>query len=133
MSSFTYEFVPQFADTDAAGIMHFAKIFCYVEEAEHHVLHSLGFPINPVDPGCLQWPRVSCTAEFHRPIKAFAPMMVRLTVKRLGSTSITWLWEIHGEENTCARGELKTVCCKITNNRIEPGPIPDALRTALSV
>jgi len=132
MSNFTYDFIPQFADTDAAGIVHFAKILCFVEEAEHQVLHTLGYAINPVDPACLQWPRVACTAEYLRPLKAFEALTVHLTVKRLGKTSLTWHWEIHGQNNTLARGELKTVCCQIVNNRIEPGPIPEALRKTLS-
>ena len=132
MNVFSYDFTPRFADTDAAGIIHFAKTLCYVEEAEHHVLRSLGYPINPSDTTCLQWPRIACTAEYLRPMEAFHSLKVNLTVKRLGTTSVTWHWEIHGQNHSYARGELKSVCCRISKNRMEPGPIPDDLRQALS-
>lgn len=132
MNLYTYSFTPQFADTDSAGIVHFSNIFRYIEAAEHAYLISLGFPINPSDPGCLQWPRVACSAEFMRPIEAFQTLKINLTVKRVGSTSVTWHWEIHSQNQTYARGELKTVCCRINNNRIEPGPLPEKLHQILS-
>lgn len=132
MKPFSYSFIPQFADTDAAGIVHFSKIACYVEAAEHACLIQLGFPINPADPQCLQWPRVAFTAEYIRPIEAFQPLTVHLAVNRLGQSSVTWHWEIHGVNHQFARGDLKTVCCKIQDRRIEPGPIPENLRQLLS-
>lgn len=132
MHIFTYEFVPRFADTDAAGLIHFAKILCYAEEAEHETLREMGYPINPADASRFQWPRVACSAEYIRPLEAFHTYKINLTVKRLGQTSITWYWEIHRDNHTCARGELKTVCCRIVNSRIETGPIPDELRAKLS-
>lgn len=132
MQVFTYSFTPRFADTDAAGIIHFSKLFCYAEEAEHTFLISLGFPIQPGNDKCLQWPRVACTAEYLRPISAFKPLNVILTVKRLGATSVTWHWDIQNGTHSYARGELKTVCCTIVENRLEPTPIPDNLRQILN-
>ena len=132
MRVYKYPFSPRFADTDAASIVHFSKVFCYVEEAEHNYLQSLGFPINPASPKCYQWPRVSCSSEYLRPIVAFHPLHVVLTVSRLGKTSIIWYWEIQGEKHTYARGELKTVCCKITDNQMMSCEIPEDLRKTLS-
>jgi len=32
----------EFGDTDMAGIVHFARFFCFMESAEHEMLRSLG-------------------------------------------------------------------------------------------
>jgi acyl-CoA thioester hydrolase len=132
MNPYLYEFIPQFADTDAAGIVHFSRLLCYVEEAEHRCLFSLGYPIDPCNPEYYQWPRISFTAEFLRPVKAFFPKNITLSVPRLGKSSITWHWEMNDSNHCYARGEMKTVCCKINNSQMDSVPLPASLRQALS-
>ena len=39
----------EFADTDMAGIVHFANFFRYMERAEHEFLRSLGLSVHAVD------------------------------------------------------------------------------------
>ena len=51
--------IVEFADTDMAGIVHFAQFFNYMEAAEHAFFRSLGISVvtRQVDPP-VGWPRV---------------------------------------------------------------------------
>ena len=48
----------EFADTDMAGIIHFASFFRYMEVTEHALFRSIGLSINmDVDGRRIGWPR----------------------------------------------------------------------------
>ena len=53
----------EFADTDMAGIIHFANYYRYMEEAEHSFFRSLGLSIMQPQPdgSVIGWPRVSAS------------------------------------------------------------------------
>lgn len=121
-----------FADTDAAGFVHFSRLFCFVEELEHAVLASAGFPVLPLDAAACLWPRVACSAEFLSPPPAMKPLDVVLELKHAGERSLTWRWRIEDGDACVARGEMKTVCCVCGPEGLKPRPLPAALRAALS-
>ena len=55
----------EFADTDAAGIMHFAGFFRLMEEAEHELLRHLGLSVlTRDDAGPISWPRVRAGCDY---------------------------------------------------------------------
>lgn len=121
-----------FADTDAAGFVHFSRLFCFVEELEHEVLASAGFPVLPLEAAECLWPRVACSAEFLNPPLAMKPLEVVLELLRAGEQSLTWQWRIEDGDDCVARGEMKTVCCARGPEGLKPRPLPAALREALS-
>src|SRR5262245_8365437 len=75
----------EWADTDTAGIIHFSRYFCFMEEVEHEFLRSRGLSCIMEHEGQrITWPRVSATCDFLKPVRFEDVMNVRLTVDRLG-------------------------------------------------
>ncbi|MCC5847095.1 MAG: acyl-CoA thioesterase [Verrucomicrobia bacterium] len=130
--SFTYERQTQMADTDAAGIVHFARLLCFVEEAEHAWLRELEYEIRPGSSDALQWPRVACSAEYLYPVLPMQRIAVDLTVAEIGKRSLTWDWTISGPTDVCARGTMKIVCALREPTGITSRDLPDLLRNRLS-
>ncbi len=94
-----------FADTDAAGVVHFSRILCYAEEAEHDLLTSLGIPLM----GNGGWPRVQVSCDYTAPVKAGDALSVTISPDQLGNSSIRWSFAISCGGTDVARGEMKTV------------------------
>src|SRR6266540_283757 len=57
----------EFADTDMAGIIHFASYFRYLEVTEHAFFRSLGLSI--MGDGDVGWPRVHVACDFKHPLR----------------------------------------------------------------
>lgn len=97
-----------FADTDASGWMHFPNIFRYVEAAEHEFLRSRGVLVYDRAQG--GWPRVRVSCDFKRPLLTGDRIEVQLSISRIGSSSITWDFEVlNAAGETASFGSLTTV------------------------
>ena len=60
----------EFADTDMAGIVHFANFFRMMEATEHAFFRSLGLTIHGHEAGTTTgWPRVSATCDYRAPLR----------------------------------------------------------------
>ena len=103
----------EFADTDMAGIIHFANYYRYMEETEHAYFRSLGLSIMQPQPdgSVIGWPRVSASCSFEAPAYFEDELEVRLSVERKGVKSLNFLIEFWRDETRLAHGRLKTVCC----------------------
>ena len=103
----------EFADTDMAGIIHFANYYRYMEEAEHAFFRSLGLSIMQPQPdgSVIGWPRVSASCSFEAPAHFEDHLEVRLNVVRKGVKSLNFEIEFWRGETRLAHGRLKTVCC----------------------
>lgn len=134
MAFFTAYRKATFADSDAAGIIHFSRFAVYVEEAEHLFLQKEGFPLLPRNPEALRWPRIRFQAEYLRPVFPLEDIQIELNPHRVGTSSITWHWKIYrqGSFELSARGEMKTVCCKLDHGQTAPCPLPESLRNLLT-
>ena len=123
----------EFADTDMAGIMHFARFGIFMETAEHEFLEAIGAPIHQRFDGLeIGWPRVKVSLEFRRPAYFRDVIDIRLRVLRKGRSSMTYgfLFSRNGEE--LARGEVKTACCVIRKGGgLDAIPIPDSIADAI--
>ncbi|MFK7850301.1 MAG: acyl-CoA thioesterase [Akkermansiaceae bacterium] len=97
-----------FADTDASGRVHFSKILTYVERAEHQLLSSLDIAVH--DSGKIGWPRVRVNCDFIAGIKFEDEVEVLLELSKLGTSSLSWKFEIVGRSDAlAASGEMITV------------------------
>src|SRR5205823_7566606 len=108
----------EFADTDMAGIMHFANYFRYMEETEHAFLRSLGLSVHMREgERILGLPRVSATCEFRAPLRYQDRVQVRLRVREKKEKSLTYAFVFRKVEETgtveVARGSLTVVCVAI--------------------
>lgn len=103
----------EFADTDMAGIIHFANYYRYMEEAEHAFFRSRGLSIMQPQPdgAVIGWPRVSASCSFEAPAYFEDTLEVRLNVVRKGVKSLNYEIEFWRGETRLAHGKLKTVCC----------------------
>jgi 4-hydroxybenzoyl-CoA thioesterase/acyl-CoA thioester hydrolase len=134
MAFFTAQRNAQFAESDAAGVIHFSCFALYVEEAEHDLLATFGFPIQLHGPEALHWPRVSFEASYTGPLLPFEKVQVELDPEEVGERSICWAWRIlkTADGAEVAAGSMKTVCCRFTESGLTSTPLPADLKTALT-
>src|SRR5262247_3107737 len=119
----------RWADADAAGQLHFPRIFEYFGEGEIELLRSVGFTL--FDSVGYGFPRKSVEAVFHRVLPLDAPFVMRVTVGKLGNTSIRYDYHIFADEARtllALEGSMTVVAVKDG----KPAPIPDNMRKALS-
>ena len=119
----------RWADADAAGRLHFPRIFEYFEEGESELLRSVGFTM--FDRGGYDFPRKHVEAIFHRELPLDAPFVMRVTVGKLGKTSIRYDYHIFADE-ACAQLALEGSMTVVVVKEGKPSPIPDKMREALS-
>ena len=85
-----YKRLVHFADTDAAGVVHFSRLLCYAEEAEHELLGKLDIPLL-ADGG---WPRVHVECDYSAPLRAGDDTEITISVEKVGKSSVTWTFSM---------------------------------------
>ena len=116
-----------FGDTDASGWMHFPNIFRYFEEAEHAFLRQNGLLVFARDQG--GWPRVKVSCDYKRPLLTGDHIEVLLSVSRVGTSSVTWDFEVlTSSGETAAFGSVTTVR---VDREGKSQPLSDAERAVL--
>lgn len=125
----------EFSDTDMARIVHFARFFNYMEAAEHEFLrHLLGedrqvhFEHEGFEIG---WPRVSVSCDYRSPARLGDVLDIRVFVKRKGTKSLTWGFDITCEGRRVAQGQITCICCRVGGPKLEAVPIPAFLADQL--
>ena len=111
-------------DTDAGGRIHFTCVFRWAEAAETSLFRRFDL--------FEHWgafPRRHVEAEYLAVLVFEDAVEVRLWPDKVGTTSITFAWEILRGEELCVRGRpsspTSTAVCR-------PAPLPDGIRQALS-
>lgn len=122
----------EFADTDMAGIMHFARFFAFMEEAEHEFLRSRGLSVVMTHEGKrLGFPRVSAQCDFFKPLRFEEVVEIEVTLSRIGDKSLSYAVEFHKDGEAIARGSLTTCCCLVGPEGMQAISIPDAIKARL--
>lgn len=117
----------RWADVDAAGILHFPRIFEIVEEAEIELLREIGFPMFERLKE-LDFPRVRIECDFKKMIPLDAPFRLHLTIGQVGRSSIRYDFQAFNEAGeTALEGAMTVVTLK--NGKLTK--IPRDLRDAL--
>jgi acyl-CoA thioester hydrolase len=111
-------------DTDAGGRIHFTAVFRWAEAAETALGRSLGMLDSWAD-----YPRRAVEAEYLSVLRFEDEIEVELRPEHVGTTSITYGWEIRRDGELCIRGR-HTVVHVDADGR--PAPLPTELRRALS-
>jgi acyl-CoA thioester hydrolase len=116
----------RWADSDAAGRLHFPRIFEIVEEAESELVRRIGWPMNR-SMG-YDFPRVNINCNFKRVLELDAPFKIRLTAGKLGRSSIRYDYQVFdGADEIAIDGTMTLVV--LQNGK--PAEIPLSLRSAL--
>jgi 4-hydroxybenzoyl-CoA thioesterase/acyl-CoA thioester hydrolase len=123
----------EFSDTDMAGIMHFSAFFRFMEAAEHQLLRSLGFSVyTEIDHDVVSFPRVAASCEFHSPARCEDVLDIDVTVRRVGTKSVTYGFAFSQHGRDVATGEMTSVCCRVPHGEAPVSiPIPDVVATKL--
>lgn len=129
--AFTYQRRVTFAETDMAGIMHFANFFRIMEEAEHAFFRSLGLTIHSHDPvAATGWPRVSVSCDFRAPLRFEDEVAVHLLVAEVRARSIRYVFIFRKDGAEIARGSVTAVCASVdqAGGRLAAVLIPESIR-----
>ena len=123
----------EFADTDMAGIVHFANFFRFMEAAEHAYLRACGLSVFTEWEGhTVTFPRVNASCDYLRPIRFQDEVEVSVTVERVGRTSVRYAFEFSHAGQAVARGAITTVLCRVLDDgTLESFEFPPALRERL--
>jgi YbgC/YbaW family acyl-CoA thioester hydrolase len=123
----------EFADTDMAGIVHFANFFRFMEAAEVEFLRARGLSVALTWEGdTLGFPRVAAACDYLKPAKFEDVLDVSVRVARLGRKSVTYAFEFTKDGDVVAQGHVTSVCCRIGQQRqIEAIEIPKSMRAIL--
>jgi acyl-CoA thioester hydrolase len=131
MSEFRHQRRVEFAETDLAGIVHFAMIFRYMEEAEHAMWRHAGLSIADRSSD-LSWPRVSAACEFRNPLffEDEFEVWVRLAAAR--TRALDYEFTIVRGETVIAVGTMTSVCVRKTaDGRMRATELPEEILTRL--
>jgi acyl-CoA thioester hydrolase len=110
---YTYRRIVQFADTDRAGIVHFPRFLCFVEEAEHAFLRSLGLSVHSSEEdGVVGFPRLSARIEYRSSASFEDEIAVHIWLHRKGTKTLTYQFRILQGERLLALGEIVCIACR---------------------
>jgi acyl-CoA thioester hydrolase len=111
-------------DTDSGGRIHFTAPFRWAEHAETELMRSLGSLDDWAD-----YPRRSVEAEYLVVLRFDDEIELELRPEHVGTTSITYAWEIHRDGELCVRGRHTVVH---VGDDGRPTPLPTEVRRAFS-
>jgi len=123
----------EFADTDQAGLVHFARFFVFMETAEHELLRSLGTEVHREWQGReIGWPRVSASCRYLSAARFADLLDIDVRVRRKGAKSLTYAIDFSRDGQPIASGELASVCCRVDGkDGLESIPIPSDMAARL--
>jgi YbgC/YbaW family acyl-CoA thioester hydrolase len=134
-SEFTITRQVEFHETDMAGIMHFANFFLWMESCEAAFFRSLAQSLISFGPGQVAgWPRVNVSCQYLAPLRFNDSAAVKLFVKKLGTRSITYVFQFRKEATLIAQGEMTAVYVTAGDRgEMVAQSIPEAVRSLLQV
>ena len=121
----------QFAETDAAGMVHFSVFFRYMEEAEHAVWRSAGMDIF-ASHETNSWPRISAHFDFKAPLRFQDEFEIRTEIAAVTRSTIQWSHLLLRGETRIGSGTVTAVyVTKERDGSIKSAEIPDGFTSRL--
>ena len=131
VSEYRYHRRVQFADTDAAGVVHFSWIVKYMEEAEHALWREAGLTIAPVD-GIVGYPRVALSVDFKAPLHFEEEFDVHVRIEAISRRTIRYAHTIRRGETVIAIGSMTAACVRKVPPPMKSIEIPPEVLERLS-
>ena len=119
----------RWADADSAGRLHFPRMFEYFEDAESELLASVGYRLREQAAG-YDFPRIHVECQFKQVLSLDAPFFMRISVGRLGRSSIRYEYQVYADEamtQLALEGSMTVVA--VQNGKA--ASLPDTMRQAL--
>ena len=98
----------EFAETDAAGMVHFSIFFRYMEEAEHAVWRRAGMDIY-ANHEERSWPRIAAAFDFKAPLRFQDEFEVRTEIGAVSRSTIQGAHTIVRGDVVLGRGTVTAV------------------------
>lgn len=117
----------RWVDTDASGRIHYTAVFRYFEVAEWELFREAGISFRSREEE-FGFPRVAVSATFHAPLYVDDEIAVHIRPERVGTTSVTFAFEVFKGETHCVSGQVTAVCTGVHGT---PIPVPERVRSAL--
>ena len=123
----------EFADTDMAGLVHFANFFRFMEAAEVEFLKARGLSVAMEHGGeRIGFPRVSASCDYLQPARFEDVLDIAVKLCKVGRKSISYRFEFSKNGELVARGQICAVCCRVrAGHAIESIEIPTDIRHRL--
>ena len=125
----------EFAETDAAGMVHFSMFFRYMEEAEHAAWRAAGMDIFAGHEDH-SWPRISAHFDFKAPLRFQDEFEVRTEIATVTRSTIQWAHVVTRGDAVIGTGTVTAVyVAKDRDGSMKSAEIPaeiiSRLRSAL--
>ena len=111
-------------DTDAGGRIHFTAAFRWAEAAETALKRSLGLLEDWAD-----YPRRAVECEYLAVLRFEDELEIEIAVETVGTSSVTYGWEIRRDGDACIRGRHTVVHVDAEGR---PAPLSPEARRALA-
>ena len=127
----------EFADTDMAGIVHFANFLKFVESAEHAFFRSLGTSVHftQADGPAQGWPRIEANIRYAQPAKFEDVVQIGIRILEIRTTSLRYgFWILAGTDRSrrlLASGTMAIIHVELAAGGIRKAEIPPELRSKL--
>jgi YbgC/YbaW family acyl-CoA thioester hydrolase len=128
-----------FPDVDSSGRIHFAAMLRYMEQAEHELMRSLGFPYARLFPA-IALPRVHVACDFRAAVRYDDRLTITARVEHVGRSSWNVAFTAHALHETdsgtletgelVADGQMTIVSVDVQTERSRP--LPEDIRAALA-
>jgi acyl-CoA thioesterase FadM len=127
------EHTAAFADTDAAGIIHFTTVFRWVEAAEEAVFAELGLDFIRREGAVLRgFPRIAVTCDYLAPVERGDRVALALSAGEIGDKRVRWDFEASVAGKPVAKGSLTTVYAwREAQGPMQAALIPSGVKRAL--
>jgi YbgC/YbaW family acyl-CoA thioester hydrolase len=130
VTEFRYKRLIQFAETDAAGIVHFSWYLRYMEEAEHAMWRAAGLSVAPKD-SPLGFPRVAASVEFLAPLRFEDEIETLVRVEAISRRSLRYSYTITRGDAKVATGTMTAVCVRTHPAPMQAIDIPEEIASKL--
>ena len=108
---FVYRRRVEFAETDAAGMVHFSMFFRYMEESEHALWRASGLNIWESREE-QSWPRISAAFDFKAPLKFQDEFEVHTVMGAVTRSTIQWNHTVKRGDVLIGTGSITVVFVK---------------------
>lgn len=118
-----------FGHIDKAGIVYHPHFIDYFHQAYEDFMEEIGFPTTGQRTFDLKIPVVNVDVDFKKPMEAGDRLTIRVSITKLGRSSMTFHYRaVDEEDETVAEGTHTRVT---VDKGFQPTPIPGELREAL--
>ncbi len=118
----------RYADTDQIGTIYFARHLMYVDEAITKFFKSIGIELSALEKAGVTLVVAFAEISYKKPLRYGEICEVDVVLEKLGNTSITFSFQIYGNEEPKSYGKIVYV---FVNKSLDKIQIPDTIREKL--